>query len=73
MPSTASVADLNRSLPSDDGVQIDHVRCERHRVTRSDVDLLRNFDRVIDLDAEIPHCAFDLRVPERELDPALFV
>jgi hypothetical protein len=30
----------------------------------SDVDLLRDFDGVVDLDAEIADGAFDLRVPE---------
>jgi hypothetical protein len=29
-----------------------------------------NFDRIINLDPEIPHCALDLSVPEEELNGA---
>jgi hypothetical protein len=43
----------------------DRVRCQWDRVRGSDVDLLCDFDRVIDLDAKIPHRAFDLGVPEQ--------
>ena len=31
----------------------------------SDVNLLRDFKRVIDLDTEVTHCALDLRVAEQ--------
>jgi hypothetical protein len=34
----------------------------------SDINLFRYSQRVIDLDAEIPHRAFDLGVPEQTLD-----
>jgi hypothetical protein len=34
----------------------------------SDIDLLRNLDRVIDLDAERANDAFDLRMAEQNLD-----
>jgi hypothetical protein len=34
---------------------------------RSDLDLLGDLDRVIDLDAEIPNGAFDLPMPEQKL------
>jgi len=32
---------------------------------RSELDLLRDAERVVDLDAEIPNSAFELRVPEQ--------
>lgn len=32
---------------------------------RSDIDLLRDFDRVIDFDTKVPHAAFDFRVTQR--------
>jgi hypothetical protein len=34
----------------------------------SDINLFRYCERVIDLDAEIPDCAFDLGMPKQELD-----
>jgi len=34
----------------------------------SDINLFRYCQGVIDLNAEIPHCAFDLGMPEQELD-----
>jgi len=45
----------------------DQVRYRRERVNRSDVDLLRDLDRVIDLDAEIPDGRLDFRMTEQEL------
>lgn len=33
-----------------------------------DVNLLRNGDRIVYLDAEVPHCALDLAMPEQQLD-----
>ena len=38
-------------------IAADRVRLLRHRVCLSDVDLFRDFDRVIDFDAEIPNGA----------------
>jgi hypothetical protein len=35
------------------------------RPGRSDVNLLRDFKGVVDLDAEISDCALDLRVPQQ--------
>ncbi len=37
-------------------------------LSRLDVDLLRDLDRIIDLDAEIAHGALDLRMSEQKLD-----
>jgi hypothetical protein len=34
----------------------------------SQLDLLGDAERIIDLDAEVPHRAFELRVPEEQLD-----
>ncbi len=45
-----------------------NVRYRGNSGGRLDVDLLRNFDRVIDLDAEVSDCAFDLGMPKQELD-----
>src|SRR5262249_16650109 len=50
----------------------DHIRWaghsdRAHARLASDVDLLRDFDGVIDLDAEVAHGALDLRVSEQEL------
>ena len=36
----------------------------------SDVDLLGNRERVVDLDAEVPHCALDLGVTKEQLNAA---
>jgi hypothetical protein len=36
-------------------------------VLRSQLDLLRDAERIIDLDAEVANCAFELRVPEEQL------
>lgn len=35
---------------------------------KSDVDLLSNLDRVVDLDTEVSDRAFDLGMPKQELD-----
>lgn len=35
------------------------------RLWRSDFDLLRDAERVVDLDAEVPDGAFEFRVPEQ--------
>ena len=43
----------------------EHVRSAR---VFSDINLFRYCNCVIDLDAEIPDCAFDLIVTEQELD-----
>ena len=48
----------------------DLVRCQGYRVSRSDIDLFRDLDRIIDLDAEVTHGSLDLGVPEKELDSA---
>jgi hypothetical protein len=47
----------------------DRVCCQGYRV-RSDVDLLRDLDSIVDFDAEVPHGAFDFRVPKQQLDCA---
>jgi hypothetical protein len=44
----------------------DHVCLAGYRHP-SDIGLLRDFDGVVDLDAEVAHRAFDLRVTEQEL------
>jgi hypothetical protein len=40
----------------------------RYRIDTSDVDLLGNLYRIIDLDAEIANGAFDLRMPKQKLN-----
>ena len=45
----------------------DHVRCRVYRGS-SDIDLLGDLYRVIDLDAEIANGALDLRVAQQELN-----
>jgi hypothetical protein len=45
----------------------DHVRSQRYRVRHSDVDFLRDFDRVIDLDPEVANGALDLRMSKQKL------
>lgn len=42
-----------------------HVRNVRYRVRGSNVDLLSNFDRIVDLNAEVANSAFDLRMSEK--------
>jgi hypothetical protein len=54
MPSTASQAVIGTTEVGDSVSAADHVRNRRDRVTGSDVDLLRDLDRVVDLDAEVP-------------------
>jgi hypothetical protein len=44
------------------------VRNRVDRVSRSDVDLLGDLDRVIDLDAKVAHGGFDLRMAEQKLN-----
>ena len=51
--------------PADADGGADHVRFLRYRVSRSDLDLLSDLNRVLDLDAEIPNGALDLRMSER--------
>jgi hypothetical protein len=46
----------------------DRVRSQGYRVRRSDVDLLSDLDRIVDLDAEIAHGAFDFGMSEQKLD-----
>jgi hypothetical protein len=46
----------------------EHVRCWGHCDCRSNIDLLRDLDRIVDLYAKIPHRALDLGVTEQELD-----
>ena len=63
-------ADLLSNAIGDHPCVADHVRCtgysdRAHARIASDVDLLRDFDGVIDLDAEIANGALDLRVSER--------
>jgi transposase len=62
------IADIECTAIGDAERAADHVRNRWDRVMGSDVDLLRDFDRVVDFDAEIPHGAFDLRVPKKQLD-----
>jgi len=38
------------------------------RLGRSDFDLLRDAERVVDLDTEVPDGAFEFRVSEQQLD-----
>jgi hypothetical protein len=38
------------------------------RPRQSHVDLLRHFERIVNLDAEIPHRALELAVPEKQLN-----
>ena len=45
-------------------VAVDRVRSQGGRVEVSDVDLLCDFDRVVDLDAKAANGALDLGVPE---------
>ncbi len=52
----------------DAGSTADHVRYQRYSVSRLNIDLLRDLDRVVDLDADIPDRAFNLGMPEQELD-----
>lgn len=70
MPSTALEAELRLRMIGNAGSVADDVRSVVHYVEASDVDLLRDFDRVINLDAEIPDGAFDLRVTEQKLNRA---
>ena len=58
------------SLVGDRKRAAEHVSFQGYRVNDSDVDFLRDLDRIIDLDAEIPHRALDLRVPEEQLNCA---
>ena len=46
----------------------DHVGSQGYRVKGSDVDLLGDLDRIVDLDAEVAHRALDLRMSEQKLD-----
>jgi hypothetical protein len=48
----------------------DHVSSRRYRVRGLDVDLLSDLDRIADSDAEVPHSAFDLGMPQHKLDSA---
>jgi hypothetical protein len=59
------IADIEGAAVGDAVSAADHVRNRRDRANGSDVDLLRDLDRVVDLDAEVPHGAFDLRMSER--------
>ena len=45
----------------------DRVRCLGYRDEFLDIDFLGDFDRIIDLDAEIANGAFDLRMSKQKL------
>lgn len=42
-----------------------HAWNQRSRVKRSDVDLLRDLDHVVELDAEVARCAFDFGMSDQ--------
>jgi len=54
------IADIKGAAVGDAASAAYHVRNLRDHVNGSDVDLLRDLDRIINLDAEVPHGAFDL-------------
>lgn len=58
-------ADIEGAAVGDAVSAADHVRNRRDRVNGSDVDLLGDLDRVVDLDAKVAHGAFDLRMSEQ--------
>ena len=62
---TLPIADIECVEIGDETVAADHVSYRGFRVEPSDLDLFRDFDRVIDFDAEIAHGALDLRMSER--------
>lgn len=62
------LADIEGAAIGDARRAADHVCYRGCRVKRSDIDLLRDLDRIIDLNAEIPHRALDLGVAEQQLD-----
>jgi hypothetical protein len=59
------IAAIGNTAIGDARSAADRVRCQGYRVRGSDVDLLRDFDRVIHLDAEVAHRALDLRMSEQ--------
>lgn len=62
------LADVGSFAVGDGKRVTDHVRFLRYRGNdQLDVDLLGYLYRVIDLDAEIPNGALDLRMPKQEL------
>lgn len=62
------MADIGSTAVDDVVSAADYVRPRRHRFNRSNVEFLCDLDRIVALDAEIHHCALDLRVPEQEAD-----
>ena len=63
-------ADINPPWSARKWPIADQVCLSGHRINNLDVDLLGDLDRVIDLNADIPDSAFNLRVPEQQLDRA---
>lgn len=63
------IAAIGNTAIGDAGNAADRVRCQRYRVTGSDVDFLGNLNGIIDLDTEIANRALYLRMSEQELDP----
>ena len=61
-------ADIEGAAIGDAESAADRVCCQGYRVRRSDVDLLRDLDRIVDLDAEVAHRTLDLGVAEEKLD-----
>ncbi len=51
----------------DELLAADHVRYLGYCVGTSDIDLLRDLDRVVDFDAKVATCALDLWMPQQEL------
>ncbi len=58
-------ADIEGHAIGDAGSAADYVRSQEYRVRGSDVDLLGDLDGVVDLDAEVAHGAFDLRMSKQ--------
>ena len=59
------LAEVERPAIGDAKSAADRVRYRRDRVTGSDLDLLHNLDRIVDLDAKISDGRFNLRMAEQ--------